>query len=115
MAYLTNEDPNLAEHSQDKQRLARFAYLLDIFNKHNTLSKCLQEKENSILELEDGIQRFIAHQGMWQSQLGAGKLAIAESRSELEVLVTLQVNNGSKIVFETNTVLDCSSPAGRES
>ena len=50
----------------------RFAHLVDIFNKLNTLNT----SENSILELEDGIQGFIARLGLWQSQLGASELAM---------------------------------------
>ncbi|KAJ4925494.1 hypothetical protein JOQ06_018224 [Pogonophryne albipinna] len=58
MAYLKNEDANLVKHFEDKRWLARFAYLVDIFNKLNMLNTSLQGKENSILDLEDGIQGF---------------------------------------------------------
>ncbi|KAJ8010065.1 hypothetical protein DPEC_G00071110 [Dallia pectoralis] len=166
MAYLKNEDPNLAKHFQDKWWLARFAYLVDIFNKLNPLNKSLQGKGNSILEMEDGIQGFTARLALWQCQLGAGELAmfpvlaayqentgvplrdsvkqnivehmsglqknfmayfpdsqgspnlqwvkypfqavpsleLGLSQTELEALVKLQVNNGSKMLFETITL-----------
>lgn len=71
ISYLRNKDPNLAELFDDKRWLARFAYLVDVFSKLNTLNTILQGKEKSILELEDGIQGFTARLGLLQSQLGA--------------------------------------------
>ncbi|KAI4816686.1 hypothetical protein KUCAC02_009002 [Chaenocephalus aceratus] len=76
MAYLKNENANLVKHFEDKRWLARFAYLVDIFNKLNMLNTSLQGKENSILDLEDGIQGFQARLGLWHSQLVAGELAM---------------------------------------
>ncbi|KAI4804037.1 hypothetical protein KUCAC02_025682 [Chaenocephalus aceratus] len=88
MAYLKNEDANLAKHFEDKRWLARFAYLVDIFNKLNMLNTSLQGKENSILDLEDGIQGFEARLGLWHSQLVAGELAM------FPVLTAYQVSTG---------------------
>ncbi|KAI4833225.1 hypothetical protein KUCAC02_016138 [Chaenocephalus aceratus] len=76
MAYLKNENVNLVKHFEDKRWLARFAYLVDIFNKLNILNTSLQGKENSILDLEDGIQGFQARLGLWHSQLVAGELVM---------------------------------------
>ncbi|KAI4792221.1 hypothetical protein KUCAC02_033536 [Chaenocephalus aceratus] len=76
MAYMKNENANLVKHFEDKRWLARFAYLVDIFNKLNMLNTSLQGKENSILDLEDGIQGFEARLGLWHSQLVAGELAM---------------------------------------
>ncbi|KAI4792355.1 hypothetical protein KUCAC02_033430 [Chaenocephalus aceratus] len=76
MAYLKKENANLVKHFEDKRWLARFAYLVDIFNKLNMLNTSLQGKENSILDLEDGIQGFQARLGLWHSQLVAGELAM---------------------------------------
>ncbi|KAI4832302.1 hypothetical protein KUCAC02_015275, partial [Chaenocephalus aceratus] len=119
MAYLKNENANLVKHFEDKRWLARFAYLVDIFNKLNMLNTSLQGKENSILDLEDGIQGFQARLGLWHSQLENFKRYFPDSQraqnlqwvkfpfqavpsqdlglsqAELEALVTLQVNRGS--------------------
>ncbi|KAI4809508.1 hypothetical protein KUCAC02_018384 [Chaenocephalus aceratus] len=88
MAYLKNENANLVKHFEDKRWLARFAYLVDIFNKLNILNTSLQGKENSILDLEDGIQGFQARLGLWHSQLVAGELAM------FPVLTAYQVSTG---------------------
>ncbi|KAI4829496.1 hypothetical protein KUCAC02_023536 [Chaenocephalus aceratus] len=88
MAYLKNENANLVKHFEDKRWLARFAYLVDIFNKLNMLNTSLQGKENSILDLEDGIQGFEARLGLWHSQLVAGELAM------FPVLTAYQVSTG---------------------
>ncbi|KAK5892920.1 hypothetical protein CesoFtcFv8_013264 [Champsocephalus esox] len=54
MAYLENEDANLAKHFENKRWLARFAYLVDTFNKLNMLNSSLQEKRTAywILKME---------------------------------------------------------------
>ncbi|KAJ4930615.1 hypothetical protein JOQ06_024924 [Pogonophryne albipinna] len=52
------------------------------------LNTSLQGKENSILDLEDGIQGFEARLGLWHSQLVAGELVM------FPVLTAYQVSTG---------------------
>ncbi len=69
MTFLVNVKSDLARYLDDPLWLAQLSYLVDIFDRLNSLNTSMQGRDANILLLSDKVNAFVGKQDLWRDRL----------------------------------------------
>lgn len=72
LVFLNEQKSKRATHFTDDSWIAKLGYLSDVFNKHNTLNRSLQDENMDIFNPRDTINACKIKISMWKSRILVG-------------------------------------------